>query len=84
MTGKAQAAWDSLNPRQQAYLHVLFHHDQAAEEQRAADWASGRTMDDRTPAAEWRSLGVRWAWCDVALAPSLGRLRRFSGGAALR
>ncbi|MEU2453856.1 hypothetical protein ABZ605_27735 [Streptomyces sp. NPDC012765] len=58
MTGKAQAAWNSLNPRQQAYLHVLFHHDQAAEEQRAADRASGQTMDDWTPAAEWRWIDV--------------------------
>ncbi|MER6253720.1 hypothetical protein ABT224_20420 [Streptomyces sp. NPDC001584] len=58
MAGKAQAAWDGLNERQRSYLHVLFEHDQAAEEQRAADWASGRTMDDRTPAAEWRWIDV--------------------------
>ncbi|MGW7314672.1 hypothetical protein [Streptomyces sp. NPDC054865] len=50
MAGKAQTAWDPLNERQRAYLHVLFDHDRAAEEQRAADWASGRTMDDRTAA----------------------------------
>ncbi|MFE3629506.1 hypothetical protein [Streptomyces goshikiensis] len=58
MAGKAQAAWDGLNERQRNYMHVLFEHDQAAEEQRAADWASGRTMDDRTPAAEWRWIDV--------------------------
>ncbi|MFD5878459.1 hypothetical protein [Streptomyces yangpuensis] len=58
MAGKAQKAWDALNERQRTYMHVLFDHDQAAEEQRAADWASGRTMDDRTPAAEWRWIDV--------------------------
>ncbi|MFJ2752784.1 hypothetical protein [Streptomyces sp. NPDC087297] len=58
MAGKAQTAWDGLNERQRAYLHVLYDHDQAAEQQRAADWTSGRSMDDRTPAAEWRWIDV--------------------------
>ncbi|MBT2460001.1 hypothetical protein [Streptomyces sp. ISL-86] len=58
MAGKAQAAWDALNERQRAYMHVLYDHDQAAEEQRAADWAAGRTLDDRTPASQWRWIDV--------------------------
>lgn len=55
---KAKAAWDGLNERQRAYLHVLYDHDRAAEEQQATVWASGHTMDERRPAAEWRWIDV--------------------------
>ncbi|MEV8335641.1 hypothetical protein [Streptomyces niveus] len=54
---KAQAAWDALNERQQAYMTVLYDHDQAAEAARAQDAAAG--YYDDTPASVWRSLGVR-------------------------
>ncbi|MFF2228730.1 hypothetical protein ACFVV7_36035 [Streptomyces globisporus] len=56
MASKAQAAWDALNERQQAYMTVLYDHDQAVEAARAQDAAAG--YYDDTPASVWRWLDV--------------------------
>ncbi|WP_331759574.1 hypothetical protein [Streptomyces anulatus] len=56
MASKAQAAWDALNERQQAYMTVLYDHDQAVEAGRAQDAAAG--YYDDTPASVWRWLDV--------------------------
>ncbi|MFJ4966022.1 hypothetical protein ACIP6P_26855 [Streptomyces sp. NPDC088729] len=56
MASKAQVAWDALNERQQAYMTVLYDHDQAAEAARAQDAAAG--YYDDTPASVWRWIDV--------------------------
>ncbi|MFF4409753.1 hypothetical protein [Streptomyces sp. NPDC001404] len=56
VTSKAQAAWEALNVRQQAYMTVLYDHDQAVEAERKQDAAAG--YYDDTPASVWRWVNV--------------------------